>query len=98
MIACVQNQHPDVLVVDEICHPADAQAAWICKHQRNVRLLAATAEAKGTLRDLVKIPYLNRLIGGVRKRGKFEHKSAPKSGRWDSAISLLRTTHWNADF
>lgn len=68
MIACVQNQHPDVLVIDEICHPADAQAAWICKHQRNVRLLAATAEAKGTLRDLVKIPYLNRLIGGVRKK------------------------------
>lgn len=61
MIECVQNHTPEVMVIDEIGRSTEVEAALTCKN-RWVRLIAS---AHGNLRNLIKNPKLQGLIGGI---------------------------------
>jgi len=61
MVECVQNHTPSAMVIDEIGRGQEVSAALTVK-RRGVRMLAS---AHGTLRDLLKNPQLNGLLGGI---------------------------------
>lgn len=89
MIECVQNHTPDIIVIDEIGRPNEAEAARTCR-QRGVRLVAS---AHGDLRKLLKNPKLRALVGGVETvtlgdaQAKVEAKRHTHSSGGDAAVA-----------
>jgi hypothetical protein len=61
MIEGVQNDTPEVMVIDEIGRPEEVKAARTCK-MRGVRMIAS---AHGDLRKLIKNKQLKGVVGGI---------------------------------